>query len=154
MYQHIMVPLDGSELAECVFTHLDAIAAGCYVKKVTLISVEEPLHIYGGLESMFSDHEREQLEESRMVKDRSYLDGIAKRLNYKGAVVETKVLRGHVCRDELEKHPDTNKPKCLDPEEYGKDNEDKEAPDSCIAKPHQVTAHYTRDSTRCADHRR
>ncbi len=107
MYQHIMVPLDGSELAECVFTHLDAIAVGCYVKKVTLVCVAEPLHIYGGLESMFSDHEREQLEESRMVKDRSYLDGIAKRLNYKGAVVETKVLRGHVAH-ELANYADTN----------------------------------------------
>ncbi len=31
MYQKIMVPLDGSELAECVLPHVEAITSGCRV---------------------------------------------------------------------------------------------------------------------------
>ena len=34
MYQKIMVPLDGSELAECVLPHVEAIASGCHVGKI------------------------------------------------------------------------------------------------------------------------
>ena len=45
MYQHIMVPLDGSELAECVLPHLDSIVAGGQAEKVTLVCVEQPLHV-------------------------------------------------------------------------------------------------------------
>ena len=55
MYQHIMVPLDGSELAECVLPHVEAIAGGCSVNQVTLVRVVEPLHLYGGIDSGFID---------------------------------------------------------------------------------------------------
>ena len=37
MYQQIIVPLDGSELAECVLPHVEAIAKGCGVKEVVFI---------------------------------------------------------------------------------------------------------------------
>jgi nucleotide-binding universal stress UspA family protein len=99
MYQHIMVPLDGSELAECVSPHVEAIAAGCGTRKVTLVCVVEPLHIHGGLESMFDPEERQRLEESCMENHARYLDEFAKRLNCKGTLVETKVLYGHVAEE-------------------------------------------------------
>lgn len=54
MYQHIMVPLDGSELAECVLPHVEAIAQGRDKCKVTLVRVVLPFHLYGGVESRFS----------------------------------------------------------------------------------------------------
>ena len=107
MYQHIMVPLDGSELAECVFPHLDCIVAGCRTEKVTLVCVEQPLHVHGGLESMFDHEERGRLEELSIERDKSYLEDVAKRLNYEGAVVETKVLSGHVA-DELANYANAN----------------------------------------------
>ena len=50
MYQNIMVPLDGSELAECVLHHVEVIAGGGTVGKVTFVRVVGPLHLYGGLE--------------------------------------------------------------------------------------------------------
>ena len=62
MYQHIMVPLDGSELAECVLPHLDSIAEGCYVKQISLVYVVEPLHIRGGLDSRLDDRLENRLE--------------------------------------------------------------------------------------------
>jgi len=96
MYQHIMVPLDGSKLAECVLPHLEVIASGCNVKKVTLVRVVEPLHLYGGLESRFNPEEREQLEAITMDDARSYLDQIAKQLKYNGVKVQSEVLYGKV----------------------------------------------------------
>ena len=107
MYQHVMVPMDGSELAECVIPHLEAIVGGCFVGKVTLVRVEEPLHIRGGLESMFDPQERERLEESSMEIDEGYLDEVAKRLNLKGAAIETRVLRGNVA-EQLADYASTN----------------------------------------------
>lgn len=43
MYQKILVPLDGSELAECALSHVKAIAVGCYVPQVILLGVVEPM---------------------------------------------------------------------------------------------------------------
>jgi nucleotide-binding universal stress UspA family protein len=43
MYQKILVPLDGSELAECVLPHVKAIATGCGIEQVVLLKVVEPL---------------------------------------------------------------------------------------------------------------
>jgi nucleotide-binding universal stress UspA family protein len=43
MYHKILVPLDGSELAECSLRHARAIALGCRVSDVILFRVMEPL---------------------------------------------------------------------------------------------------------------
>ncbi len=43
MYQKILVPLDGSELAECSLAHVKAIASGCGVSEVVLFQAVEPL---------------------------------------------------------------------------------------------------------------
>lgn len=42
MYKKILVPLDGSNLAECVLPHVKAIATGCGAEKVILLRVVEP----------------------------------------------------------------------------------------------------------------
>jgi nucleotide-binding universal stress UspA family protein len=107
MYRHIMVPLDGSELAECVIPHLEAVAGACSDARVTLVYVEEPLHVHGGLESMFSPEERERLEESSMESHGDYLGEAAGRLNCGKATVETKVLQGHVA-EELANYASSN----------------------------------------------
>jgi len=41
MYKKIMVPLDGSKLAECVLPHVETIAKGCAAGEVILVSVTE-----------------------------------------------------------------------------------------------------------------
>ena len=43
MYNKLLVPLDGSELGECVLGHLKIIAQGCKVPEVILLHVIEPL---------------------------------------------------------------------------------------------------------------
>ncbi len=96
MYQHIMVPLDGSELAECVLPHARAIALGCAVVKVTLIRVVEPLHIRDGLETRIPPEERERIEERSMDRARDYLEQIVKSLKETGIAAQSEVLHGHV----------------------------------------------------------
>ncbi len=43
MYQKVLIPLDGSELAECSLEHAKAIAQGCNVAEVIVFRVIEPL---------------------------------------------------------------------------------------------------------------
>jgi nucleotide-binding universal stress UspA family protein len=42
MYNKILVPLDGSKLAECALEHVKAIGLGCHVAEVVLFRVVEP----------------------------------------------------------------------------------------------------------------
>ncbi len=42
MYRKILVPLDGSELAESSLEHLKEVAIGCHVPEVVLLTVVEP----------------------------------------------------------------------------------------------------------------
>jgi nucleotide-binding universal stress UspA family protein len=44
MYQKILVPVDGSKLAECVLPHVEAIANGCKAKEVVFARVIEPAY--------------------------------------------------------------------------------------------------------------
>ena len=101
MYQHIMVPLDGSELAECVLAHVETIATGCDVTKVTLVRVVTPLHLHGGVESRFSPEERKHLEEDSANVAREYLDKLVEKLKEKGVAAESEVLYGGHVVDEV-----------------------------------------------------
>lgn len=48
MYQKILIPLDGSTLAECVLPHAKAIARGCDIAEMVLLRVVEPPPTLGG----------------------------------------------------------------------------------------------------------
>jgi nucleotide-binding universal stress UspA family protein len=41
MHKHILVPLDGSRLAESAITHAEKLAKGCGTEDITLIRVVE-----------------------------------------------------------------------------------------------------------------
>jgi nucleotide-binding universal stress UspA family protein len=43
MYKKVVAPLDGSRLAETALPHLEAIAKGCQIQEILLISVTEPV---------------------------------------------------------------------------------------------------------------
>ena len=45
MYNKIVVPLDGSQLAECVLPHVEDIAKGCGTQEVILVSVTEKVKV-------------------------------------------------------------------------------------------------------------
>jgi len=44
-YNKIVVPLDGSNLAESVLPHVEKIALGCTLPSVVLVTVTEPVHV-------------------------------------------------------------------------------------------------------------
>ena len=107
MYQHIMVPLDGSELAECVLPHVRTIVEGCNVVKVTLVRVIEPFHIRGGIEVRIPPEERQKLEEHSIDHAREYLEKIAESLREEGVAAQSEVLHGDVV-DKLIEYANTN----------------------------------------------
>jgi len=108
MYKHIMVPLDGSKVAECVLPHVQAITTGCSINRLTLVRVIEPLKLPGGLESRISPKEREKLYTDSVDVAQEYLNKIAKQLKEADIIAESTVLRGKDVIDELVDFADEN----------------------------------------------
>ncbi len=96
MYQHIMVPVDGSKLAECVLPHVATITGGCQVSKVTFARVVKPFHLYHGEEYRIPKKERQRLEADSINIARSYLEQLTAPLKYNGSLIQYQVLLGNV----------------------------------------------------------
>jgi nucleotide-binding universal stress UspA family protein len=96
MYNKILVPLDGSELAECVLPHVEAIAKGCNTKNVIFIRVVEPVVLPVADGEYFSSNVWTQIEQQEKAVAVNYLDGVVKRVQGSGINVEAKVIVGRV----------------------------------------------------------
>lgn len=94
MYQRILVPLDGSELAECVFPHLEAIAKGCRAGKAILVRVVEPARLPYLGEYPVRAEELEQIDAENRAEATNYLSQAAGRLKLGKSEVQTEVLYG------------------------------------------------------------
>jgi len=109
MYKKILVPLDGSKLAECALPHVEELAKGCDTEEVILVSVTESIKGYRALEDSSQPAagpgggfwETSHPVSHRLVQEASgkkekqaqrYLDRIAKKLAAKGINVSTEVL--------------------------------------------------------------
>jgi nucleotide-binding universal stress UspA family protein len=98
MYHKIMVPLDGSKLAECVLPHVEEIATSCRTKQVILVSVTERVAGYRVIEDYTQPSEERLAPEAVGKKGKPaqrYLGRIAKKLEAKGIKVLTAVLLGN-----------------------------------------------------------
>ena len=95
MNPKILVPLDGSELAECVLPYVNWFNTLSDVKEITLIRVVEPLHLLGGIESRFSPEEREHIEQDGINLARDYLKQVAGQLKDTGVKITPVVLKGN-----------------------------------------------------------
>jgi nucleotide-binding universal stress UspA family protein len=93
MYRKIMVPLDGSELAECVLPHIEAIAQ-LSKESVELVHVIEPLELptRGGIALSIDDLKQIELHAKNDAE--SYLRGIVERLKLAGIKAHSKLLTG------------------------------------------------------------
>ncbi|MDP2932282.1 MAG: universal stress protein [Chloroflexota bacterium] len=95
MYQRILVPLDGSALAECVLPHLDTLAKGCAVKEVDFVRVVEPFYVplvsEGG--PVFSDKEAQQIEARNRAEAEKYLKNVVSKIKYDGVKTQWQVLQ-------------------------------------------------------------
>ncbi|MBI2870024.1 MAG: universal stress protein [Chloroflexi bacterium] len=94
MYRHIMVPLDGSKLAECVLPHAAVLAK--VAEKITFTRVTTPFRLYEGIETRIHDEMRRKLESDESEAARRYLDDIMARQNYYSIPVHSVVLFGKV----------------------------------------------------------
>jgi nucleotide-binding universal stress UspA family protein len=89
MYKKMLVPLDGSELAECVLPHVTTIAAGCGIGKVMLLRVVEPVPPETPPATDF-----EEIQKASVKEAEKYLAKTKTKLAKKGLNIETKVLLG------------------------------------------------------------
>ena len=98
MYKKIMVPLDGSKLAESVLPHVEAIAKGTKAGEVILVSVTERVLGYRPVTDYAQPTGEKLIPEAvgKMEKQaQKYLDRVAKGLEAKGIKTETLVLLGN-----------------------------------------------------------
>jgi len=94
MYQKVLVPLDGSKLAECVVEHVESIATGCQVPTVVLMQVVEPIGLRGYLPLGMAEDTYRDAKETAEIKAKSYLNEMADRLKAEGIAVETDIADG------------------------------------------------------------
>ncbi len=102
MYKKIMVPLDGSELAECVLTHVESIARGCGSTNIIFVCVVEPVHLPVGTESdggpVFTEKDaariRKETDSHNQEVAKQYLDRLISRTKYHGLDVKGAVIVG------------------------------------------------------------
>jgi nucleotide-binding universal stress UspA family protein len=94
MYKKILVPLDGSALAECVLPHVEAIGKGCSVKEVHLLRVIREVEPPPAAKIRFTEKEIRQFEADRESMARDYLTQVVERLKFDWTEVNAQVLRG------------------------------------------------------------
>lgn len=96
MYQKIMVPLDGSELAECVLPHVEVLAKGCGVEDIIFVRVAEPFHVSAPsmARSYLSEENIKRIESENRTDAENYLNQIVSRVRYDGTNVQSEVLVG------------------------------------------------------------
>ncbi|HEY78800.1 MAG TPA: universal stress protein [Dehalococcoidia bacterium] len=102
MYEKVLVPLDGSELAECILPHLESIAKGCGVKSIVFLRAVEPVHLPVGTISdggeVFTEQDaarvRNQADQANKESAKNYLDQVASRTKYDGVTNYTEIVIG------------------------------------------------------------
>ncbi len=106
MFKKVMVPLDGSKLAECALPYVEELAKGCGTEEITLVSVTEQVRaqVRGAPEAGELFHSREDPHVQRggietpvvfgkkEKQAEKYLHRIAKRFKDSGAKVRIEVL--------------------------------------------------------------
>lgn len=104
MYKKIMVPLDGSKLAECVLPHVDGFVSDCQVETIVFVRVIEPIPTSYSEMSSTSDpraykyirDNAKKMEEEREASAKSYLEKVVSRVKQDKVECEVEVLVGKV----------------------------------------------------------
>ncbi len=94
MYEKILVPLDGSEMAECVIPHVETISRTCQAPEVTFVRVVEPFIPISAGEVTFTQKQMDEFNDASEQTARQYLDDVMKRVHLEGARTLTKVILG------------------------------------------------------------
>ncbi len=96
MYQKVLVPLDGSGLAECVLPHLETIAGGCGLHEVVFLRVVKP---YVPVASYMGDSinliDVTSVNEEAVKAAEKYLTQLTEKIKYPGINVRWEVMQGN-----------------------------------------------------------
>jgi nucleotide-binding universal stress UspA family protein len=94
MYTKILVPMDGSEIAECVLPTVEWFAKVSNVKEIIIVRVVEPLHMRDDLELHFVPEQRETIEKDIKKIAEDYCEEVRSKLKSNKASVTAKVIMG------------------------------------------------------------
>jgi len=98
MYQKVLVPLDGSELAECTLSHVKNLFKDGSLGEVTLLNVikfDIPWKLTTDEDDFRQKIDLNAIREPLFAKSREYLSGIESRLAAEGMKVKTESLESN-----------------------------------------------------------
>jgi nucleotide-binding universal stress UspA family protein len=89
MYKKVLLPLDGSKLAECVLHHVRSLAAGGLIREIILLNIVEipSAWIAQGIDLM-------AVRKIRVDNAQKYLADVQSQISFEDVKVETAVLEG------------------------------------------------------------
>ncbi len=94
MYKKILVPLDGSQLAECVLPHVESVAKACEVQEVILLRVTEPFHQLCDVEGCVSQETINSIDADSKAAAEKYLRQLTERSRHDGVSIKSEVMTG------------------------------------------------------------
>ena len=92
MYKTLVVPLDGSKLAECVLPHVETLAKGCDVENIIFLRMVEPFTRVVG--EVFSQEQIKRINSEMISEAEGYLQTLLKGLRYNGVKTKSEVIVG------------------------------------------------------------
>jgi nucleotide-binding universal stress UspA family protein len=96
MYKNVLVPLDGSELAECVLPHLDIIAGCGGIESINFYRVIKPFVPFGDtVGAGLSSADVAKIEKDNVTAAENYLKQITQKTKYPGVKIGWKVAGGY-----------------------------------------------------------
>ncbi len=93
MYHKIMVPLDGSKLAECVLPHVEALARGCLAKEIDFIRVFEPFRMPNSREFALNEIDVAKMDGEQKAEAERYVQDVARNSQTNGVKVSGIVIK-------------------------------------------------------------
>jgi nucleotide-binding universal stress UspA family protein len=96
MYQLVVVPLDGSKLAESVLPHVESLAKSGQAKSIVFVRVPEPMFPLGTYDGFITAHEVRQIQDRSKEAAETYLKDLTSKLNYGEVKIQTAVLAGNI----------------------------------------------------------
>jgi nucleotide-binding universal stress UspA family protein len=106
MYRKILVPLDGSKLAESVLPHVESVVKGCSSPEVVFVRVVEPVQIPVGAAADGSvvynkadaTRDKKKIDSLNIESAKEYLNELVQKAGYGNAQVSSVVLSGDVAK--------------------------------------------------------
>ena len=107
MYHKIMVPLDGSELAECVLPHVEAFINQCQIRTIVFVRIIESITPAIAGEYAISMDDLKTRESARKSEAEEYLKHVISRFQSDETTLQTEVLVGRAA-DRLADYAENN----------------------------------------------